>query len=130
MLDFFINRNLWPVFVTLYVIILCANTKAPSSPPSPKPCAKQNFLQSVSLPWLQAQSMVPWTMWARSSGTTSVVILDSRKTGILFEFYKNSTKVIKTRTQIKDSKKQSISVSSNKSIPTSLLKKRKLPVNL
>ena len=91
------------------------NTKSPSSSPSPKPCAKQNFFQPVSLPWLQAQSVVPWTMWVWSSGTTSVVIPDSRKTGILLEFYKHNTEVIKTRIQIKSNKKQSISVSSNKS---------------
>ena len=102
---------------------------SPSSLPSPKTCAKQNFLQHVSLPWSQAQSVVPWKMWARPSGIISVAIPDSTKMGSLQEFYKNNTKVIKTRTQIKSNKKQSLSVSSSKLIPASLLKKRKLPVN-
>ena len=96
---------------------------------SPKPRAKQNFLQHVSLPWSQAQSVVPWTIWARPSGITSVAIFDSTETGSLQEFYKKSTKVIKTRTQIRNNKKQYLSVSSRNSMPTSLQKKRKLPVN-
>ena len=62
---------------------------------SPKPRAKQNFLQHVSLPWSQAQSVVPWTMWARPSGITSVAIPDSTKTGSLQEFYKKVQRLSK-----------------------------------
>ena len=79
--------------------------KSPSSLPSPKPCAKQNFLQHVSLPWSQAQFVVSWTMWDRPSGITFVAIPDSTKTGSLQEFYKNSTMVIKIRIQIRNNKK-------------------------
>ena len=90
------------------------NTRSPSFPPSHKPFAKPSFLKLVSLPWLRAQSEVPWTMWARPSGITLDETLVLTNTGSLHEFYRNNTKARKTSIQTNHNKKHSLSALSNK----------------
>ena len=119
--------------MTLSLMRSSTNTRSQSFPPSPKPFDnpfdKPSFLKLVSLPWLRAQSEVPWTMWARPSGITSDETLALTKTGSLQEFYLNNTKAIKTRIQANHNKKHSLSALSNKPSKIKLQKKRKHLVN-
>ena len=101
------------------------NTRSPFFQPSHKPFDKPSFLKLVSLPWLRAQSEVPWTMWARPSGITSDETLALTKTGSLHEFYRNNTKAIKTRIQTNHNKKHSLSALSNKPFKIKQQLKRK-----
>ena len=65
----------------------------------PKPCRKSEFLSELSIPWMIWQSVPPWTMWHRPSWITARGFHGMTKTLIFHNFYRYSTKSIKTWTQ-------------------------------
>ena len=78
------------------------HTSNPSSLPTeqnlsvvlPRPSETPNILHRLTTSWLQEQSVLPWTMWLRPSGTTSSLIRDSTRTVSLHAFYQDSTRAI------------------------------------
>jgi hypothetical protein len=62
-------------------------TELKSSEVSPWLCVKGNFLDQVMLPWLRAQSLIPSTMWLRSSGKMDTTTQNGTPSATLQDFY-------------------------------------------
>ena len=68
-------------------------------------CGKGDFQQNLMIPWLKAQSEVPFPMYLRPSGIIGESTQPRMKTGSLTEFYLDSSGPSETRTQIPSNKK-------------------------
>jgi hypothetical protein len=62
-------------------------TESKSSEVSPWLCVKGDFLDHVMLPWLKAQSLIPSTMWLRSSGKMDTTTQNGTPSATLQDFY-------------------------------------------
>ena len=62
-------------------------TELKSSEVSPWLCVKGDFRDHVMLPWLRAQSLIPSTMWLRSSGKTDTMTQNGTPSATLQDFY-------------------------------------------
>jgi len=79
---------------------------------SPWLCEMDASLATFSIPWLKAQSAIPFPMWHRPSGTTANGIPPKMKMAKLADFYSAFSEASKTMIPTRDNKKRSPSVSS------------------
>ena len=81
-----------------------------SQAPLQKPSEEENFREKLALPFLQRQSAPPWTTFRRPFESSTISIPDSTRQERLKDFYLNSLKATKKKTQQKNKKKPSPSV--------------------
>lgn len=79
---------------------------------SPWLCEMDVSLKPFSIPWLKAQSAIPFPMWHRPSGTTANKIPQKMKTAKLADFYNAFIEAFETTTPTGNNKRRSLSVSS------------------
>ena len=101
----------------LNILIPLESRTTSTSIPSPKDnaseCAerlpwlsvKEGFQDHLMVPWLKAQSKVPWDMWHRPSETTTTQIQPMTKTINLAAFYQGNTAHSETRTPHQSNKR-------------------------
>ena len=79
--------------------------------PLPWLCAGQGFQDQLMIPWLKAQSEVPFHMWHRPSGRMTGQTQQKTRTASLDDFYHSNTEPSETKTQIQSNRNASLSVS-------------------
>ena len=75
--------------------------------PLPWLCDKQDFQDRLMIPWLKAQSEVPFHLWHRPSGSTTDQTQPKTKTASLADFYHANTGRSEIKTQAQANKKLS-----------------------
>jgi len=78
-----------------------------SSPSSHSRYAMGTLANAMIGPWRRQLVDMPWTVWHRPSGTTSGTTPDATRVANLAAFYRDSTRAIKTRIRLRNSKRQS-----------------------
>eukprot|EP00957_Ditylum_brightwellii_P138676 10570306-Ditylum_brightwellii.AAC.1 len=73
--------------------------------PLPWLSVKDGFQEKLMIPWLRAQSEVPFYMWHRPSEKTITLIQQKTKTASVEDFYCANTGHSKTRTKSQGNKK-------------------------
>jgi len=81
-----------------------------SSEPLPWLCGKHDFQERLMIPWLKAQSEVPFHMWHRPSGRTTDQTLQGTKMASLADFYLANSGRSGTQTHHQGNKKPSPSL--------------------
>lgn len=82
-------------------------TEPSSSVHLPKQSETESFLNRMIDPWSTKLSEMPWTMYARPSESITDQTQNLTQTKSLHEFYKSSSKAIKAKTLLRNTKKQS-----------------------
>ena len=87
-----------------------------SSQPSPKQCVRHGSPATLSIPWLKAQSVPPWTTWHRPSGLTTGQTHAQMTMGDSTSFFSSSIKATRIKMETSNNKRHSLSVSFANSI--------------
>ena len=86
---------------------LRSHSESNSSEPFPWLCVEDVFQDDLMIPWLKAQSEVPFHMWLRPSGTTTGQIQRKTKTASLEDFYRACTGHSRMKTQTRSNRRPS-----------------------
>ena len=82
-------------------------TESRSWEPLPWLCVKGDFRSELMLPWLKAQSEIPFRLWHRPSGTTTDQIQPRTMTASLADFYQGYSEHLETKIQRRNNRKHS-----------------------
>ena len=87
-----------------------AEARILSHPLLPNQSDKESIQNQLLIPWLQRQSVPPWTTFHRPSETLTIPTQDTTRKEGLHDFYKCSTKAIKNKIPAKSTRKRFHSV--------------------